>query len=82
MHRRELSPPSSFHLLTDRPVNIHPASGFASSWLIPAQILLYLSDSAFVPVKDFCPGVENRDYIPHSTKEGREQGDVRKKPNY
>jgi hypothetical protein len=50
--------------------------------LIPAHILLCLSNGAFIPVKDFCPGVENRDYIPHSTKKGREQGDVRKKPNY
>jgi hypothetical protein len=49
--------------------------------VIPAQILLYLSDGAFVPVQDFCFGVENREYIPRSTKEGREQGDVRKKPN-
>jgi hypothetical protein len=82
MHRRELSPPTSFHLLIDIPLNIHPDSGFASSWLIPAQILLYLSDGAFVSVKDYCPGVENRDNIPHSTKEGREQRDVRKKLNY
>jgi hypothetical protein len=81
MHRRELSPPSSFHRFTYSLVNIHTASGFASSWVIPAQILLYLSDGSFVPVQDFCFGVENREYIPCSTKEGREQGDVRKKPN-
>jgi hypothetical protein len=64
------------------PINIHPASGFASSWLIPAHILLCRSGDAFVHVRDFFLGVENRDYIPNSTKEGREQKDVIKKPNY